>query len=130
MGINGTYSVYNGWCHFQLFANFASPGGGKGQLKIPLPVTAVANLSQVVSCFYYLPGVGNFAGLGYISSGELDKVAPYFPTSLTNNALLGWQSANDAGNTATGVPLNSGGWSVLAGCALIVQGSYRVVATS
>jgi hypothetical protein len=126
----GRYRVLNGWCDVIIQIGFGpSTSGGKGQLRLSLPVPAVADLTeQLLFAALWCPGAGlKFLGVGQILTPSFTFVTPLLPIDTTHNNVTPWMSAQDGtGVPGTGFPEIPGSASVQSSGNIYVQGRYLI----
>lgn len=127
----GWYRVQNGICTFSAQIIFdSSTSGGRGDLKIGLPVPASGTVSRQFAGHAHLSapgasGADRIFGVISIGSGDTGYAAPWFPTSGTVSNHARWRVADDGSGTGTtGVPSVSSGWNVRNGGYVAITGTY------
>lgn len=121
----GLYRVVGAYCDFNAVINFgASTNGGRGILKVGLPVAASASATeQWVIANLLIGNSTRWGGWGHIQATSPTFVRPVFPVSDTGSWLANWMSQDITGSA--GYP-GIGSPTVVNGGNVRVNGRYVI----
>lgn len=124
--LTGRYTTENGVCTVWIYINTANNGGGKGVLRVGLPLGVKAGVQlSFIPARLIMPNWGNFIGYMEIAPGASNGPL-MFPRSDTSTIMDWWRSCDNNGTAGTGVPVINGGFSVGLNTTLMVYGSYLI----
>lgn len=124
----GKYRVWKGWCSIAVHIVFGSAVvGGTGTMKMTLPVAAAptaAHTENWLQADLFAPSRGHWSGSMLIVRGATSGNL-YFNRDSGDGINAALSNANTSNTAGTGVPLDSGNYTIRSGGYLLVAGRYR-----